>query len=259
MKHVFFDIDGTLWDFTSVIPESAVTAIKKLQQNGHKVYICTGRTRGYITDPKLLGIGFDGIVSGLGTCVEVGGEKLFEHVLPKELAVRTVDTVRSYGFRPILEGPEYLYMDYEDFKDDVYGRKVMRDLKDRWQPLSDNYGKWRISKLSCDMTGCDKRSCYDKLQADFDFIEHNDVVVEMVPKGFSKGTGIVKLCELTGIDIGDTIAIGDGANDVDMFREAGFSVAMGNGARSAKEAADHITSDLKEDGIRNALVHLGLI
>ena len=81
----------------------------------------------------------------------------------------------------------------------------------------------------------------------------------MVPKGFSKGTGIEKLCEVTGADIKDTIAIGDGANDLDMFRAAGFSVAMGNGAQSARDAADHVTSDLKEDGIMNALMHLGLI
>ena len=109
------------------------------------------------------------------------------------------------------------------------------------------------------MTGCDKASCYKLLENDFDFIEHNDVVVEMVPKGFSKGTGIKRLCELKGIDITDTIAIGDGANDVDMFEVAGFSVAMGNGASRAKDAADHVTSTLHEDGIQNALLHLGLI
>lgn len=259
MKHVFFDIDGTLWDFRSVIPESTARAVKLLRQHGHKAYICTGRTRGYITHPDLLALGFDGILSGLGTRVEEGGEVLFEHLIPADLAVRTVDTVKQYGFRAILEGPEFLYMDYDDFKDDPYGVKVMRDLKDRRRSLSDNYGKWVISKLSCDMTGCDKHSCYSKLESDFDFIEHNDVVVEMVPKGFSKGTGIQKLCSIKGIDIADTIAIGDGANDVDMFEVAGYSVAMGNGASLAKEAADHVTSDLHDDGVLNALTHLGLI
>lgn len=259
MKHVFFDIDGTLWDFRSIIPESASRAIKMLQSNGHKAYICTGRTPGYITKPNLLSLGFDGIVSGLGTRVEADREVIFEHIIPMDIATRTVDTVKRYGFRSILEGPEYLYMDYEEFKDDPYGQKVMHDLEDRRRSLSDNYGKWRISKLSCDSTGCDKASCYKELEGDFDFVEHNDVVVEMVPKGFSKGTGIAKLCELKGIDIKDTIAIGDGANDVDMFRVAGYSVAMGNGAELARNAADYVTTALNEDGIHNALVHLGLI
>lgn len=259
MKHVFFDIDGTLWDYTSVIPESAVTAIKLLKANGHKAYICTGRTRGYITKPDLLDLGFDGIVAGLGTRVEAGGKVLFEHIIPRDLAVFTVDTVRRYGFRAILEGPEYLYMDYDEFKDDPYGIKVMNDIGQRRRSISGEYGKWIISKLSCDSTGCDKLSCYRELQDHYDFIEHNDVVVEMVPKGFSKGTGMHKLCELKNIDIKDTVAIGDGANDVDMFEAAGFSVAMGNGAEPAKRAADHVTTALHEDGVMNALKHLGLI
>ena len=259
MKYVFFDIDGTLWDFRSVIPESTARAVKLLRENGHKAYICTGRTRGYITKPNLLSLGFDGIVSGLGTRVEEGENVLFEHLIPSDLATRTVDTVKRYGFRAILEGPEYLYMDYDEFKDDIYGKKVMRDLGERRKSLSDNYGSWVISKLSCDMTDCDKYSCYKLLENDFDFVEHNDVIAEMVPKGFSKGTGIRKLCELKGIDIADTIAIGDGANDIDMFEVAGFSVAMGNGAEKAKEDADHGTSDRHDDGVLNALTHLGLI
>ncbi|MBP5181085.1 MAG: HAD-IIB family hydrolase [Clostridiales bacterium] len=259
MKHVFFDIDGTLWDFMSVIPDSAVSAIKQLQANGHKAYISTGRTRGYITKPNLLSIGFDGILSGCGTRLEKGEDVIYEYLIPREKATAAVDLVRSHGFRAILEGPEFLYMDYEDFKDDVYGKKVMRDLGDHLRSLSDNYGDWVISKFSCDMSGCDKEACYTELRKDFDVIEHNDIIAEMVPKGFNKGTGIKKFCELINIDIADTIAIGDGANDLDMFEAAGFSVAMGSGAEIAKNAADHITTGLKEDGIYNALKHLDLI
>lgn len=259
MKHVFFDIDGTIWDYTNVIPESASRAIRKLQENGHKAYICTGRTRGYITSPELLELGFDGIVSGLGTRVEADGRLLFEYIIPGSDAVKTVDTVKRYGFRAILEGPEYLYLDYDEFKDDPYGVKVMSELKDRLRPLSGDYGNWRISKLSCDTTGCDKASCYSELSGIYDFVEHNETVVEMVPRGFSKGTGMRKLCDLKGIDIRDTIAFGDGANDVEMFMVAGFSVAMGNGAETAKANADYITSGIREDGIQNALSHLGLI
>ena len=259
MKHVFFDIDGTLWDYESVIPETTLSAIKMLQKNGHKAYISTGRTRGYITKPNLLGIGFDGILSGCGTRIELRDNVVYEYIIPDEQAVEAVNTVREYGFRAILEGPEYLYMDYDEFKDDPYGRKVMADLGDNMKPLTANFGKWRISKFSCDMSGCDKAPCYEILRNGFDIIEHNDVIAEMVPKGFNKGTGIKKLCDIEGINIEDTIAIGDGANDLDMFEAAGFSVAMGSGAKVAKDKADYVTTGLKEDGIFNALRYLGLI
>ena len=243
----------------SVIPESAVRAVKRLQANGHKAYISTGRTRGYVTDTRLLSLGFDGILTGCGTRIELNNEVIYEHTLSRDLATRTVDAVRRYGFRPILEGPEYLYMDYDDFKDDLYGRKVMKDLGEHLQPIKENYGKWRISKLSCDMTGCDKDSCYRELRDDFDIIEHNDTIAEIVPKGFNKGTGLLKLCELIDIDIKDTIVLGDGANDVDIFKVAGFSIAMGSGSPLAKEAADYVTTGLHEDGVMNALEHLKLI
>ena len=259
MSCVFFDIDGTLWDFRSVIPESTARAIRLLRENGHKALICTGRTRGYINNPALLNLGFDGIISGCGTRIETGDQVLMEHIIPKETAIRAVDTVRRHGFRVILEGPEYLYMEYDEFKDDPYGRKVMRDLGGNYRSITGHYGEWVISKFSCDMTGCEKGGCFLELSDEFYFIEHDEVIAEAVPKGFSKGTGIRTYCDLTGEDAGDTVAIGDGANDIDMFEAAGFSVAMGSGAPKALESADYVTSGLKEDGVYNALSHLGLI
>ncbi len=259
MKHVFFDIDGTLWDRRSIIPKSTAEAITRLNDNGHMAYINTGRTRGYITNPDLLALPFCGIIAGCGTHIEIDGKVLFENLIPPELATKAIDITRRFGFRSILEGPEYLYMEYDEFKDDPYGKKVMRDLGDTRMSIMGNYGKWRINKFSSDMTGCDKESCFELLKDDFDFILHNDVIVEVVPKGFNKGQGILKLCQMQGISTADTIAIGDSINDLDMFEVAGTSVAMGNGSSTTKEAADYVTTSMDDDGIYNALSHLGLI
>ena len=73
-KAVFFDIDGTLWDFYNHIPESTVTAIRKLRENGNYAFICSGRARAYIQHPDLFAIGFDGVVAGCGTHVELNGD-----------------------------------------------------------------------------------------------------------------------------------------------------------------------------------------
>ena len=69
-KAVFFDIDGTLWDFKMNIPESTKEALKELRKNGHYAFLCSGRSRSNIKSPKLLALGFDGIVAACGTHIE---------------------------------------------------------------------------------------------------------------------------------------------------------------------------------------------
>lgn len=258
-KAVFFDIDGTLWDRSNKIPESTVRAINELKAGGNPVFICSGRTRGYITDPGLLSLGFDGIVSGCGTMVEYKGEIRSYFRIERELAIRTVATVRHYGMRPILEGKDYLYLDKHEFSEDPYGKKLFRELGDRARSIDGEEGNWEISKLSCDTDGNDTSQCFSELSAYYGFIVHNSRIVEMVPLGFDKGRGILKACEIMGISPEDTVAVGDSVNDLDMFHAAGFSVAMGSGTAEAREAADMVTDGLYDDGIYNAMRRLGLI
>jgi hypothetical protein len=259
MRTLFFDIDGTIWDRHNMIPESTVRAIRKASKNGHKTFICSGRSRGYITDPRLLDIGFDGIVSACGTMIEFEGREIFCRSIPVDLTEYTINTVRRFGFRPILEGKEYLYMDEREFGNDPYGRKLFAELKDRRKSIDDMWGKWDINKLSCATDDLATEECFDILSPYYDFIVHNSRIVEMVPKGYSKGTGLIHACELLGAAPEDSIAFGDSVNDLDMFRAAGTSVAMGNGSSEARECADIITTDLKDNGIENALIRLGII
>lgn len=258
-KALFFDIDNTIWDFRNHIPDSTVEAIRSLRRNGHLALLCSGRTRGYIRHPDLLGIGFDGIISGCGTLLEYGGETLFYYRLPPETALKAVETAREWGFRSILEGRDYLYMDPEEFAGDAYGDKLRHDLGDRLRSISGNWGTWEISKFSCDTRDCDQAGGLAALAEDFDAIVHTRNVAELVPKGFHKGDGIRRLCGKIGVALEDTVAFGDGANDLGMFAVCGASVCMGNGADAAKRAADLVTTALDEDGIWNACKTLGLI
>ena len=68
-----------------------------------------------------------------------------------------------------------------------------------------------------------------------------------------------EFCQKYRIDIRDTIAFGDAENDVEMIRQAGLGIAMGNAYESVKEAADYVTNDAAENGIINALEHFDLL
>lgn len=259
---VFFDIDGTILDFWQNIPESTIDAIRQLRANGHLAFINTGRARGYIVNPKLLEIGFDGIVGACGCYVEMDGKVLYDYIIPKDEAVKTVELVRSYGFRPILEGPVNLYMDDDEFDfEDPFGNRLRMDLDETLLQIKDTYGQWHINKMSCatEVSKEAREECFALLEPDYELLIHNEYVVELVPKGHNKGMGIEKVCQLLDLDIKDCYAIGDSVNDLDMLNMAGHSIAMGNGTDEAKNAADFVTTALDDDGIYNALKHFELI
>lgn len=58
-KLIFLDVDGTLVDYHNYIPESAVKAIRQARENGHLIYVCTGRSKAEM-QPELWDIGLDG-------------------------------------------------------------------------------------------------------------------------------------------------------------------------------------------------------
>jgi hypothetical protein len=258
-RAVFFDIDGTLLDFQNWIPESTVRAIRALRANGHYAFLCSGRARSYIQNPSLLGIGFDGVVAACGTHVELGEQMLYEYLIDRELAEYTVKTVRTYGFRPILEGPKHLYMDDVDFGHEPYGKKLKRDMGEMILPITGLEGQWKMNKLSCATDHADLEGCFAALQEHYTYLVHTPEVVELVPKGHTKATGMQHVCEALGISREDTVAFGDSVNDLDMLSYAGVGVAMGNGSEEAKAAADMVTDKLEEHGILHGLEQLGLL
>jgi hydroxymethylpyrimidine pyrophosphatase-like HAD family hydrolase len=70
-KAVFFDLDNTLWvETTGRMPESTKEAMRRLKENGVYIFLCTGRTRGFIRNKKILDLEFDGFVTGCGTHVD---------------------------------------------------------------------------------------------------------------------------------------------------------------------------------------------
>ena len=259
---VFFDIDGTLWNYDKFIPDSCREAIKLLRENGHLAFICSGRARSFIQDSELLSLGFDGIVCSCGCHIEIDGKMYYEKIIDSEMAINTVEMIRGYGVRPILEGPRYIYMDDKEFGlDNGFANILRRDMGSNLLTIEDNYGKWEINKLSCatEIEEVLRQECFDRLRKNYTIIEHNSDVCELVPAGHTKATGLLKACEFMHINPKNTYAFGDSENDLEMLDAVQVGIAMGNGTDRAKEVADYITTAFDDDGIYNGLKHFGLI
>ena len=260
-KMIFFDIDGTLWDEDYVIPESTKLAIAKLKENGHKTFLCSGRSRSSIQAKHLLDLGFDGIVAACGNYIELNGEVIYNNILSPEKTKKLVETLKECRMPVVLEGHEECWIDTEGFEGDAYVDYLFQLLGERAHPLIGHEDSITINKCSADRFDyTDYARVKRELGEDFDFIEHDGIpVVEIVPKNTSKATGIAWLCDYFSIPVEDTYAAGDSVNDLDMLMFVGHSIAMGNGVKKIKEAAEYVTDDIHKDGLYKALDHYGLL
>ncbi len=76
-----------------------------------------------------------------------------------------------------------------------------------------------------------------------------DSIVELLPLGLTKATGLSLASRRLGVTAAETIAFGDMPNDIPMFRWAGYGVAMGNAHEQLRAVADEVTVGNDEDGV----------
>jgi hypothetical protein len=257
-KIIFFDIDGTLLsEKTKRIPASAVEAIHKAQKNGHLAVVNTGRTA-VLLEKELLDIGFDGFICGCGTKIIYRDEILFHHTLEDKTAQKVMKALRKYKIDGILEGDENLYL---DARENLWS-KTWVQFYDRFHSLAK---PWSSSKVSMDklyvLTNeqSDIAGFQKELGEMFDFVDRERGFFELVPCGYTKASGILQLIGHLGMELCDTISIGDSNNDLSMLTCTAVSIAMGVHSEGLEKQVDYVTKTVEEDGIYHALSHYGLI
>ena len=247
-KAVFFDADGTICDIEKGVPDSAVEAIRKLRENGHEAWLCTGRSRAFVPG-YLEQIPFTGMISACGATIEKDG------------------ILRKYGLVPVMEGADFMYYDKDEYTNEVnwYRDLITEALGPKWRPIRGYEDSMHINKISAKMTegSNDKQACQELSQY-YDVIRHENnafvgTTIELVPKGCNKAVGIAAVCRIFDIPWENTVVFGDSNNDLSMFEYAATKVAMGNGSQKIRELADYVTTDMFHYGIRNGLTKLGLI
>ena len=82
---------------------------------------------------------------------------------------------------------------------------------------------------------------------------------EISLSGITKSYGMQKMLDFLHVDRKDTIAFGDGYNDLEMLQFVENGVAMGNAVDDLKAVADYVTDSVDQDGIYKAMKELGLI
>lgn len=258
-KILFFDIDGTIISHrTYELSDSTRNAIKQAQNNGHIVMINTGRVISFI-DKEVLSVGFDGFICGCGTYISYQDNILHHTAISPDIAANLIKDLRDLEIPAALEGFKAVYYDYTSESPIV---KHLLEFQEKHQLGA---GSWEDSDISFDKfciwpaTIEAEKRFYDKYKDIFDFIDRNNRLYEVVPKGYSKASGIEFLIKQLGIPYENTYAFGDGENDLPMLNYAKHSIAMGNAPQAIKDIVTFVTEDVDQGGVEHALRHYGLI
>ncbi len=274
-KLVFLDIDGTLTSpGSNVPPESALNAIKAAQNNGHVVFLCSGRNYDMLS--PLLKYGFDGAVSSSGGYVFLGEKVdkiLYDCPMTEEQKNKAIKLLRDGGSYLTLEAKDGSFCD-PGLGEFLFERSGGNSELMRWRealekdlgirPMSEYDGR-PIYKIVFMCRGREQiEPAIEALSDEFSFVLQDmngaDCLNgELLSKKFDKGTGVKMAAKALDIDIEDTIGFGDSMNDLEMIEIVGTSVCMENGNSKLKEISDIVCPAVDDDGIEWGFKKLGLI
>lgn len=261
VRALFFDVDGTLVGYQHHrIDPREIESIRALREKGYKLFIATGRDiharlEALVIEP-LLGY-MDGFISSNGqNCFLADGTEISSHPLNES------------DFVPLRECCEanHIAMLYY-FGPDSYVTEITDHVLAFEKHIGINIPPVRpmdpelrsISRLCVYASPEDEARLLKPLMNHTLTARNSDHLIDLIPKGVGKDSGIREVCAWLKIPREETMAFGDGENDISMMHEAGISVAMGNADERVKAAADYVTGTSEEAGITQALKHFGLI
>ena len=253
-KIIFFDIDGTLVPLKEGIRPKTVEALQKLRQNGIKLCIATGRAPMEV--PKFEGTTFDAFLTYNGSYCFTPEQDVFKNTIPnaeietliqnakalgRPLALATKNRLAANGSDPDLA--EYFAIggvklvianDFDAVAQDEVFQVLMGGREEEYPAILKDVPHAKIA------------AWWDR-------------AVDIIPANGGKGIAVEKVLEFYGIDRADSMAFGDGNNDIEMFQAVGTGVAMANASNRLKAVAKDHCKDVKEDGIYWYCVEQGLI
>lgn len=255
IRAVFFDVDGTLLSNDSnSVPESARAALRELRRRGIKVVIATARHMSDLEKMPVNDMEFDGYVVLNGQLICGSDHKMYagKSIDRGEMEVLSrIFEAKKIPFVMVTENDSYInYVNdtvketQEEFHDDV--------------PETGRYYGENVYQIMAFVSEKEKQ-LLDDLLDECAITSWSDSGIDIIPRDGGKTAGIQIFLDENGIDRSETMAFGDGENDIEMLEYVGIGVAMGNGKEKVKAAADYVTDTVENNGIEKALKHFGLI
>lgn len=259
---IFSDMDGTLLDDRKNLSPRIYEAIDNFTAQGGRFVLSSGRPLASILETReKLGLNFPGtfVIAYNGALVyDCEQEKsIWEQRVPYNYVKKVLQLsnecdvhAHTYTDNSIISPKDNEELAY--YREHIHMPAIITD------DIISALDKEPFKLILIQLDGKDKLEAFrntlesrtgDKLHTFYS----SSVYLECCMKEASKGNAIRFLCGHLGIDITNSIAAGDAANDISMLQAAGYGVCMCNGTEDAKAVADYVT---KSDNNHNGFMEI---
>lgn len=261
IKALFFDIDGTLVSFdTHEIPVSTIEALTAAKAKGIHIFIATGRPRVIINNLAALQERnlIDGYITMNGGYCFVEEKVIYKSAIPPA----DVQTIMQYCVDRnipciVVDEHNVCACQPNEMVKQVFNDFLKVDAIPTKAPEEAIQGK-EIFQMTPFITEDEEKEITPSI-LNCEVGRWFHAFADVTAKGNTKQLGIDEIIRHFNIRLEETMAFGDGGNDISMLRHAAIGVAMGNAKEDVKAVADYVTSSVDDDGIANALKHFGVI
>lgn len=271
------DLDGTLLAPDGTVSEANARAVDQARAAGIEVVIATGRA--YVeSQAPLRAIDHHGVVIAAGgsmVCDGASGRTIARSAMPHDLVAEVTTTLLEHGHKGLLlKDPDIAGYDYL-----AVGPAELDPASQWWfetlpvrvrfvHELDEDPHPHETVRAGAVAGESELRPLATWLREAIGsrgFLQHWSAVTESAATGsathllevfnpsVNKSTAITELCARRGVPTDRVAAIGDGLNDVELLRDVGLGVAMGDADPRVNAVADRTTADSAHDGVSLAI------
>ncbi len=257
IKLLVSDIDGTLVRKDKALHPAVVGAVRRLQDAGVAFSLISARpVSGIVEIAETLGVtGPIGAYNG-GTVAHPNGtvvsaERLAEDVAREAARRLDLDWITLWVFADGKWHTRKLGNPHDDSERKTTAQEPTR--VDSFDPLLDRVDKMVAVSDDEPKLAALEQATADALGDGAAVARSQTYYLDVTAPGANKGAGVTAIAKAMGVPLDAVAVIGDGGNDVAMFKVAALSIAMGNGSDATRAAATETTDTNEEDGVARAI------
>ena len=257
---VITDVDGTLVTNAKVLTARAIAAVQRLHENGIGFSICSSRPPfglRMMIQPLRLVLPFGGYNAGAIVEPDPDLTIVEQKTIPPDAAREAVAMFQHHGIdcwvfagnQWLIANPSGAHVDHETHTIQTPPTVVPAFDDSHFAAVGKIVGPSKDHDRVALVTDLMQTALAGRANA----ARSQPYYCDVIPFGIDKGRLVELLAQRLAVPVSEILVLGDMENDLEMFRKAGFAVAMGNATDEVKRAAQATTLSNEEDGFAVAI------